>query len=563
MARTLSRPEVLPATQIWHVGIPIRVSTSLQAANDEGSMKNQLQRIRAYLEFKRTSGEDWREEVVYDLPAVSGKHSLQHPEFLRLQRDIVGGRVNTVVCTELSRVSRNVSEFLQFVELLNVHDCAFICLKQAVDTTTPIGRLMLTFLAALAQFEREQTGERTKDAMAARAQRGLWNGGRILGYETDPNRKGYLSVIDMEAEVVQFAFVTYLACGSIAETVRTLNAAGYRTKAYVSRNGITHPPVPFQISGVQGILKNRAYVGLKEVGKDPRKRTGTADAGPQLVPAVWEPLVEQPLFDEVQALMAKNGQHRTNQTRPVSHAYVLGSGLLACGACGTQMEGYSGHGRGGRPYYYYNCKSKTCRMSVVANEIEDAILDRLGVLASTPDILDGLVAATNTRLQRQLPVLGKRRKALERDLKDVKGQEDRLLGNWTELKATEAHSLLADKMNSLVARQQQIEDAIAEVDEAISRVRATRVDPAIVRAALTHINDVYQHLQPGERKELFGLIVHRAEVHANQIVLELHSEALGGGAEGLHALDASGRVKSRFESPVRLPDEDSNLEPSG
>src|SRR5438445_7200166 len=164
--------EVAPAAAHL-VAIVTRVSTRLQVT-DEGSLVTQLHRTRAQLDYRRALGEDWREVAVYELPAVSGKHALQHPELLRLQGDIGSGRVNTVVCTELSRVSRNVVEFLQFVDVLNEHRCGFICLKQAVDTTDGMGRLLLTVLVALAQFERETTASRTREAMGERAVRGLW-----------------------------------------------------------------------------------------------------------------------------------------------------------------------------------------------------------------------------------------------------------------------------------------------------------------------------------------------------------------------------------------------------
>ncbi len=119
-------------------------------------------------------------------------------------------------------------------------------------------------------------------------------------------------------------------------------------------------------------------------------------------------------------------------------------------------------------------------------------------------------------------------------------------------------------MNGLVDQQRQIEDAIAEVDAAISRVQATRIDATVVRNALAHISEIYSHLQPHEQKELLGRIIHGAEVTANEIRLELHSEALGGGADGLDAQDASGVfVKSRFEIPHRLPKSDSNPGPLG
>ncbi len=137
---------------------------------------------------------------------------------------------------------------------------------------------------------------------------------------------------------------------------------------------------------------------------------------------------------------------------------------------------------------------------VVADEIESAILARLAVLAASRDLLDDLVCATNTRPQRQPPAFGKRRKALLRELSDVKGQQDRLLSNWDELKATAARTLLTEKLNGLVEREHQLEAATAEIDTAVSTVQATRIDPTVVREALSRINEIYQHLQPMSRR---------------------------------------------------------------
>jgi site-specific DNA recombinase len=552
MARTLTRPAAgSPNSTTRRVALVTRVSTRRQAENDEGSLKTQLQLLNAYVDFKCASGEDYRIVATYQLAAVSGEHALQCPDMLRLQRDLTGGAVNTVLCTKLDRASRNVSEFLQFVELLNATGAEFVSLKEHVDTTSPQGKLILTVLIALAQFEREQTAERTRDAMAARAQRGLFNGGVVLGLDPDPGQKGHLIVNGPEAQTVHFAFEAYRSRGSLTRTRDALNESGYRTKAYTSRSGQVHKGKLFRVSQVQYLLKNPVYIGMKAIG-----RPGDPDY--QLVPGAWPAILETELFDEVQALMKKNGQTRTNEAQAVRHAFVLNRGLLCCGACGTQMEGRSGTGRAKVVYFYYVCKRKGCGMRVVAHEIEGAILERLRTLATTPDLLDGIVAATNHRLQRQLPVLGKRRRALLRDLGEVKREQDRLIGNWDELQATEARGLVSEKLNGLVARQQQIDAAIAEVDGTISQVQATRVDAATVRGALANITEIYQHLQPHQRKELFGLIVHRAEVHANEIRLELHSAALSCGAEGLGAGGTVGQVKSRFELPNRLPERGGN-----
>src|SRR6266540_5363277 len=444
---TMANALRMVADQPKRVGLVVRVSTERQAMNDEGSLKTQLQRLRAHLDYKQASGENWTEAAVYELRAISGKHSLQSAEMQRLMADIRAGRVNTICCTALDRVSRSVTDFLQFIAFLAEQEVEFVCLKQQVDTTSPHGKLLLTMLIALAQFERETTGERTRDAVAARSQRGLWNGGRILGLDLDSERKGYLLVNEQEAEAVRFAFESYVSVGAFSETTAALNRSGYRTKAYQSRNGKEHPGVPFRLTTVQYLLKNVAYVGKKAV-------SGPA-GGKILVDAVWPAIVDQALFDQAQQLMATNRRSNGNRARALKHTYALNAGLLWCGACGAAMEGRSGTGRLGQRYYYYACKNRDCNLRVVADEIEGAVVDRIGVLAGEEGLLSSIVAATNARLHRQRPGLIRRRRAHQRDLKAVKAETDRLLLGWASFHGTDAQAAANAKFGELAERRSQ------------------------------------------------------------------------------------------------------------
>jgi site-specific DNA recombinase len=384
-------------------GLVVRVSTDRQASNEEGSLKNQLQRLRQHVEYKRAvAGEDWSEVEVYELKAVSGKDSLRSAEFQRLFADIRSGRINTILCTALDQICRSVKDFLHFFEVLNDHGVEFVCLKQNYDTTTPQGRLFVMIMMALAQFEREQTSERTSEATAARAERGLWNGGRLIGYDLDANRKGYLTPNQDEIALVNFAFDTYLACGSISETVKALNERGYRTKAYTSRRGKVHAGEPFITASVQYLLKNPAYIGKKAIKK----------GGRRIVDAVWPGIVDEEMFERVQRLMAANARTNHNGTRPVRHAYVLSGSLLHCGRCASAMEGMSGTGRLKVKYFYYVCRNRECGLRVGADEIEQAVIARVQELATAGGLLDRIVDETNKRMARQRPTLLARQRSL-------------------------------------------------------------------------------------------------------------------------------------------------------
>ncbi len=402
-------------------------------------------------------------------------------------------------------------------------------------------------MIALAEFEREQTAERTRDATQARSERGLWNGGQLLGYDLDAAHKGYLIPSEAESALVNFAFDRYLETGSIKETLDALNRSGYRTKAYESRRGVVRTGSEFNFTSLQYLLKNQAYVGEKAINKK-----GKAGSEPQVVPAVWPAIVESTKFDEVQRLFAANGRTRHNGAQPVRHAYVLSAGLLHCGRCGEPMEGRSGTGRLGVTYFYYVCRAKDCGLRVSADEIEGAVLDRLGVLASDEVLLEKLTSETNARLQRQAPALAKQRKGLQKSLMDLKAEADKVLLDWSALDGQNGRAFLTEKLNELAQRRADLERGLVEVEESLACVTQDVVSAATVASGLKQFRQVYACLKPFEQKELIHLVLRRAEVSDRKITLDIN-----GNVPALLA-GTPDKSASRFETPNWLPGLDSN-----
>ena len=367
---------------VRRAGLVVRVSTDRQAATPEGSLKNQLQRLRQHIAYKRdTAGERWDVAAVYELPAISGKISVRSPQFERLFADVTAGRIDAVLCTELDRIGRTVTDLVHFAEVLDAGGVDFVCLKQNFDTTTPNGRFFFVVMAALAQLERELTADRTREAARARAARGLWTGGQLLGYDLDPEHRRHLLPNEAETVIVNAAFDTYLECGSIAQTTETLNRRGYRTKTFTSRSGRHHPGTTFSTTSVQHLLKNLAFIGKKSL--NPQNR-GTADVPEadqyQVIDAVWPAIVDAAAFERVQALMVHNGRANSNGAKLVRHVHVLRD-LIQCGRCRGPMVGRSGTGQQGTSYFYYVCADKSCGFRVSAQEVEGAVLDPCSQLA--------------------------------------------------------------------------------------------------------------------------------------------------------------------------------------
>src|SRR3984893_123759 len=146
----------------------------------------------------------------YDDGGFSGG-TMERPALKQLLADILTGKVDTVVVYKVDRLTRSLTDFSKIIEVFDSHGVSFVSVTQAFNTTTSMGRLTLNVLLSFAQFEREVTGERIRDKIAASKKKGMWMGGVVsLGYDC-LDRK--LIVNPKEARTVREIFRQYLRLG--------------------------------------------------------------------------------------------------------------------------------------------------------------------------------------------------------------------------------------------------------------------------------------------------------------------------------------------------------------
>jgi len=285
------------------------------------------------------TGEGWSAlKAQYDDGGFSGG-SMSRPGLQQLLTDIRQGLIDVVVVYKVDRLTRSLADFAKIVESFDAQGVSFVSVTQAFNTTTSMGRLTLNVLLSFAQFEREVTGERIRDKVAASKAKGLRMGGRPpLGYDI---RDGRLAINQAEAPTVRRLFDLYLELGSIRRLEEALRSEGIEAKRCTTKEGAEVGGGFMGRGPLNHLLCNPAYIGVTR-HKDKR------------YPDTHPPIISQAIWDQVQARLAS-----TNARQP--KAPIRGEGALLDGKLFDDRE----HpmipvhtARGARRYRYYVSRAK-------------------------------------------------------------------------------------------------------------------------------------------------------------------------------------------------------------
>lgn len=317
----------------------LRCAIYTRKSSEEGLEQNfnslhaQREACEAYVLSQ--AGEGWIPiKTVYDDGGFSGG-SIDRPGLKALMADIEAGRIDVVVVYKVDRLTRSLTDFAKIVDRFDAKGVSFVSVTQAFNTTSSMGRLTLNVLLSFAQFEREVTGERIRDKIAASKAKGMWMGGMLtLGYDAADRT---LTINEPEAKVVQQIFHRYLELGSVNVLTRELEQQGVRSKSWISLDGKPMGGSVISRGSLFHLLRNRLYRG-EIVHKD------------KVFPGLHPPIVSAELFDAVTAMLEEN--HHRHRERPTRANAAILTGLIF-DASGQPMSPSFGYGRHGGRYRYY------------------------------------------------------------------------------------------------------------------------------------------------------------------------------------------------------------------
>lgn len=284
-----------------------RKSSEEGLEQDFNSLHAQREACEAYIASQKSEG--WRlHPAHYDDGGFSGG-TLDRPALTRLLADIEQKRIKVIVVYKVDRLTRSLADFAKMVERFDALGVSFVSVTQQFNTTTSMGRLTLNVLLSFAQFEREVTGERIRDKIAASKKKGLWMGGNTpVGYK--PNGRT-LDIDPDHAPNVLEIFNGYLKHGCVRKLKTALERSGIKSPIRTYESGRQTGGIPFTRGNLYKILSNPIYIGK------------IAHKG-EIYPGQHPPIIDQELWDEVQAQLSANSQRREKQRSVPSDSLLAG-----------------------------------------------------------------------------------------------------------------------------------------------------------------------------------------------------------------------------------------------
>lgn len=469
------------------IGIWIRVSTEDQAKGE--SPEHHEARARMYAEAR-----GWVVREVYHLEAVSGKSVMAHPECQRMLADIRSGRIAALVFSKLARLARNTRELLDFADIFRDCSADLVSLQEAIDTSTPAGRLFYTMIAAMAQWEREEISSRVAASVPIRARLGKpISGAAPFGYQW---KDKVLQPHPQEAPVRKLVYELFLEHKRLGAVARLLNERGYRT-----RNGSA-----FTDTTIRRLIEDPTAKGTRRANYTqtaPNRKAWQLKPESEWVLVPVEAIITEDLWIQANALLAARAGNGRPKGRPPVQLF---SGIVVC-HCGEKMYVPSNSPK----YICWGCRTK-----IGVGDLEAVFQEQLHSFLLSPEEIAGYLAQADETIR-----------AREETVRTLEAESRDLMARMTTLtRAYTAGELPMDaygrEYRPLDERYRQITDELPRLQAELDFLKIQTLSQDEVLSEATTLRDRWPTLTPEEKRQIVEALVQQVVIGKGEVEITLH-----------------------------------------
>ncbi|MBS5933742.1 MAG: recombinase family protein [Clostridiales bacterium] len=309
----------------------------------------------------------------------SGK-TTDRPMIKKLVTDIKNGLVDTVIVYRIDRISRNIVDFANLLNLFDEHNVKFISATEQFDTSSPMGKAMIYIIMVFAQLERETIAKRIQDNYRFRSSSGKYfmGGNMPFGYKAEKSivdgKKASVLIIDDETSgILKDIFNRFIEEESVMRVAKYLNEKGVKTQKGSTWSSAAVKRILENVTPVRADKKMHTYLlsrgyeisdqeefngssGLCEFFKNKNKNEATEISERLVIVGSHDPIIDSDVFIKAQFLLGRNSTSKVG--KPSKKSFL--AGLIKCADCGRSF-GLKCTSRGNKHYGYYFCRGRGTR----------------------------------------------------------------------------------------------------------------------------------------------------------------------------------------------------------
>ncbi|PFE03781.1 recombinase family protein [Bacillus sp. AFS023182] len=455
------------------VGIYIRVSTEEQA-RDGFSISAQREKLKAYC-----VAQDWDSFKFYVDEGVSAKDT-NRPQLNILLNHIKQGLITTVLVYRLDRLTRSVMDLYKLLDTFDQYNCAFKSATEVYDTSTAMGRMFITIVAALAQWERENLGERVRMGQLEKARQGEYSAKAPFGF--DKNDHSRLVINEKESKVVLDMVKKVEEGYSIRQLAERLDSHVKPIRGY-----------KWHIRTILDILSNNALYGAIRWSDE-------------IIEGTHQGIITKDRFMKLQKILVSRQNIKKRQTQSV-FIYQM---KLICPNCGNRLASE-------RSIYYrkkdqkhvennqYRCQAcalnKKAAFATSEKKVEKAFLDYIYKYRF-----------------KQIPQLKKEDdefNILKKQLAKVERQRDKFQKAWS-------NDLMTDEeFTNQMKETKGVLEAIKEKLNSLNLNKNEEIDNDILKETINNIKDNWSNLSPTEKRQFMNMFIESIKIDKEEGATEV------------------------------------------